>query len=624
MKNIYILFGAVFCSFSVLAQCPDGNVEFITQTQLDEFLIEYPDCSQIDGDLTLNSGFSDQITDLTPLSGITTVSGSLHIRKLDYYDSELEETVSTLLNGLENIISVGNLYIGKPMSIPGAPFLYGSIAPLSNIAGEVGEFWIVDAQFNQPLPDFPQISSIDYLRFSSVSGIEVTPIFSGLTTIRDFTIIQGGSTLDDLLSVIVIPENLVGVSPDNNPESDQAGIIVSGSNIQSVMGGASLINVDGQISISNVPLLEDLSGFDMVQNVGSIEMNVCRAGALNSFLNLQQAGYISVELHAPLCDNFAGNTVSIRFGQNAESLNVTGSTLLSGLKVHIDGIEVIEFTGNYTSLSKLEISSIGASTITGFETLTEISGSEDANLILNSPQLEQLPDFENLNFIEGALVLIPYSGTFGWLLTDLAGLENLSHLGALYIGPAPPMPVYHNLQTLNGLSGLVELPGNIVLRNLPMLADIEALGTTVNFGGMLSLHYLPAMENCGLSPTICHLSSSGEGLSVMGNNGAGCTDVNEIANSCATLSVEGSFFDKDFQVRLDRESQMHIYTGNQSGWFDLALVDQTGRIVFSLNIFLEGGHNVLPLRANLHSGIYLARIAHGQSVKTFKVPYLSQ
>ena len=58
---------------NLLAQCPPGNIEFIEQEELDIFLIEFPNCEEINGDLTINSG-SDQSAAITNLNGLNNIS----------------------------------------------------------------------------------------------------------------------------------------------------------------------------------------------------------------------------------------------------------------------------------------------------------------------------------------------------------------------------------------------------------------------------------------------------------------------------------------------------------------------------------------------------------------------
>ncbi len=87
------------------AICPPGDVYIGSQAEADQFLIDYPNCTEINGSLLfqVGSGSSD-LVDLTPFSNITSVLASLQFNN----NQELES-----IAGLENLTSVGtsiNLY----------------------------------------------------------------------------------------------------------------------------------------------------------------------------------------------------------------------------------------------------------------------------------------------------------------------------------------------------------------------------------------------------------------------------------------------------------------------------------------------------------------------------------
>src|SRR5690606_28616504 len=87
-------------SFTTLPQCPPGDVILNSQTEVDDFATNHPNCSEISGGLYISG---NDITDLSPLSNLTSVGGNLYISS----NSSLLN-----LNGLNNLTSVGgNLYI---------------------------------------------------------------------------------------------------------------------------------------------------------------------------------------------------------------------------------------------------------------------------------------------------------------------------------------------------------------------------------------------------------------------------------------------------------------------------------------------------------------------------------
>ncbi|WP_196892871.1 T9SS type A sorting domain-containing protein [Aureivirga marina] len=102
MKKITqkLLFTAflLFSFNSIFSQCPDGDVTLFSQEQIDQFIIDYPDCTEISGDLNI---FSFDTVNLNGLENINNVTNTLNIQNLYYIQN---------LNDL-NITSVGNLII---------------------------------------------------------------------------------------------------------------------------------------------------------------------------------------------------------------------------------------------------------------------------------------------------------------------------------------------------------------------------------------------------------------------------------------------------------------------------------------------------------------------------------
>jgi hypothetical protein len=111
MKTLYILFIALLVSGGVMAQSclPDG-IWFQTQTQIDSFQINYPNCTEIEGSVTIG-GYD--ITNLDSLFTITGIGGSLKIGNYFMRPDDGWELIANpnLVNiqGLQNLISIGGL-----------------------------------------------------------------------------------------------------------------------------------------------------------------------------------------------------------------------------------------------------------------------------------------------------------------------------------------------------------------------------------------------------------------------------------------------------------------------------------------------------------------------------------
>lgn len=85
----------VSATVNVTSLCPPGGVTFNTQAQLDQFIIDYPNCTQIVGNTWIEGS---DITDLSPLQNITSVGGYLVVEN---------NAVLTNVDGLNNIATLG-------------------------------------------------------------------------------------------------------------------------------------------------------------------------------------------------------------------------------------------------------------------------------------------------------------------------------------------------------------------------------------------------------------------------------------------------------------------------------------------------------------------------------------
>lgn len=118
-----IIFLWLILSINSYAQCPSGNLIFVNQTDVDNFIINYPNCSEINGNMTIN-GIS--ITDLSALNQIESINGdftisgtnvslSLNLNNLNTVQGNfniLYNLQLTDLNGLNNLNTVSlNLWL---------------------------------------------------------------------------------------------------------------------------------------------------------------------------------------------------------------------------------------------------------------------------------------------------------------------------------------------------------------------------------------------------------------------------------------------------------------------------------------------------------------------------------
>ena len=95
MKNFTLTIVLVLSQMLLFAQCPQGDITiFSSQTQIDEFPINYPNCTAIPGGVTITGN----IMNLYGLNAITSIGGTLNF----LYNVALNN-----LMGLENLTTIG-------------------------------------------------------------------------------------------------------------------------------------------------------------------------------------------------------------------------------------------------------------------------------------------------------------------------------------------------------------------------------------------------------------------------------------------------------------------------------------------------------------------------------------
>jgi hypothetical protein len=97
----------------VFAQCPPGNVVLTTQAQINQFAVDYPNCTIINGYLQIGAGNNttpgSDITDLTPLGNITTVNNNLYIQN----NAVLQNVDGLHIESVGGFLFIGGDFAGK-------------------------------------------------------------------------------------------------------------------------------------------------------------------------------------------------------------------------------------------------------------------------------------------------------------------------------------------------------------------------------------------------------------------------------------------------------------------------------------------------------------------------------
>ena len=267
MKHLLIIiFLTAIFPIRLLAQsCLPQGINIYTQAQIDSFQVNYPNCSHIEGGVTINGG--NDITNLDGLSVVTTIDGQLWIntnhRLTDFSGLNSLTTIGgplyinsndslTDFTGINSLTSIGaSLYVGQNPSLTSLSGLdslisigqdlilsnnpaLNDITSLNNLAGEVHDLTIED---NHNLPSISGLNNI-----SHITGSAVIQRNNSLLTMN------GLNSLEKINGAFIIDRDF---------------------GLTSLAGLESLDTIGGRFSVQWNWLLTNFSGVDNLKYVGN-------------------------------------------------------------------------------------------------------------------------------------------------------------------------------------------------------------------------------------------------------------------------------------------------------------------------------------------------------------------
>ncbi len=398
------IFLFLFIGTATAYACLPGGITFTTQAQIDNFPIDYPGCTTIEGSVII---YNTGITNLNGLSGITSIGGDLQI---------LFNFSLTNLNGLAALTSIGgNFYFSSN----------DAVTSLNGLSALTTVGLVLHLEGNDGL--------------SNLNGL------GALTSIgSDFNLINNSNLI-----------NLNGV----NALTTIGGLLrIQSNNALSSLSGLNLLNSVESILIRNNPVLPNVDNLNNLLYAGGVGIvNNAALTSLNGLGSLISAGHL----------NFTDNpvlTVIPPFNNltQATSLNVYNNSALTSLGGfnNLTSLQTISIYGNSALLSISGLNSITDAggfgiAIGGNESLTSITGlsaltSAGSLLVYNNNVLTNISGLSNLSYVNESLVIEENAS-----LTNVTALSNLTNAAYFYI---------NNNDALNSLSGLENIPATAIIQ----------------------------------------------------------------------------------------------------------------------------------------------------------------
>ena len=556
--------------FEMPQSCLPEGIIFTTQEEIDNFQINHPGCTEIEGDVTING---DDITNLEGLSVLTAFGGNVLIGDDEYpYNGN---PILENLTGLDNLASIGgDLSIGfnDTLSI---------LTGLENLVS-IGGNLVINGN----------------AALTSLTALE------GLITLPGDLTISGNGILVNLTGL----DNITSIAGDLNIGA--LGVMsgyLGNSSLINLTGLNNLNSIAGDLYIGGNDVLENLAGLESLTSIlGNLKFGIgCGGGSdignpsLESLAGVNNLTFIGGSLvirNCPVLTSLAGldNLTSIGGGLFFCYIALVNLAGLEGL-TSIDGNLWISDTQNLTNLTGLEnLTSFGGSiyiydnnslvAVTGLENLTSIGGvlsiSGNSSLTslsglanIDAGTIENISIWNNNSLSECHIqsicdYLAAPNGTIK-IYNNAPGCNNPPEIAQACGNTMPCLPYGHyyfttqneidnfqfnypgcaqlegdvsisgnDITNLYGLDSVTSIAGNLLIRSNDSLTILTGLEGLASIGGNLHIKYNHALSECDIQ-SICDYLAGPYGAVYISYNAPGCNSKWEVEDACESQCLYG-------------------------------------------------------------------------------------
>jgi len=426
----FLLYASVLLiSISIAAQCPSGTIEFNTQSEIDNFPIVYPNCTELDGVDIVGAG----ITNLNGLSNIENIHNDLYIFNTSIGDfSGLQNLVQVdgtlyvisnlnLINfeGLDSLESLIQLNVEGNHSLINFQGLTSLVEVYTFSGGGTDGILVAD---NNSLVDLSGLESVEkivnlHVRFNN--SLESLDGLSGLTEIHGSLELQSNPSLSDISSLSNMhPQEVFGLSidiMDNDSLVDLDGL----ENVTSISAcyirlNESLINIEGLSNLETVHTrmfigdnpsllnLDPIFDFILVDNEGDIGIRD------NDLISKCDLPAICINLNNPavvieITNNAAGCNNLLEVEVDCEIVDIPDSNFLNALINHspiidLNGDQNIQYSEAEAFTGNMNVSNEGIFNFSGLESFVNISGLDVSENLMTFLYLDENTFLTSIDF----------------------------------------------------------------------------------------------------------------------------------------------------------------------------------------------------------------------------------
>ena len=477
--TLFLWIGSGSISFG---QCPTSVTILETQQDVIDFAANYGTCSTIPVRLIIREYSPNDITDLSPLSFITNVTGELELYNLALSD----------LSGLDNV---------------------------SNVSGD-----LIVSNLDQitDMSDFTSLQTIGTFNLSGCDGI--TSITNGSLTVSNSFQLSGLSSLSNLNNFNLLGSPFISISncpiltSINCRPANSSTFFIKGMTLSNLpalpkidIGSSVFLFTNGSLSIQDCNALTDL--LDINTSLGGSQgITVIKN---NSSLTNTDRLFLSSPRIIEITDNISLSSLDLGFfNRITNSFTIHGNANLTTL--NLSNLEYVEQTfliSNNASLTSLD----------GLDNLIAV---RDLQIVNNNA----LIDIANLTSLENITRNLYIANNDN--LTSIGGLTSLERI-------YEELSVLSN-QNLTTIGSYPELRGvqeQITIDDNPALLD---LGTMPKLGNLQSANLNIDILN---NPSLTSLSGFDNLFRVSELNITDCPNVTFLFTVGSRANNSGSFFD---------------------------------------------------------------------------------
>ena len=573
--------------------CLPNGITFNSQAQINSFHANYPGCTSIEGDVTIDPQ-GGNIANLNGLNGLVSIGGTLYIRNSTALPSLAGLSTLTSVGGnlrIEDNVVLGNLNglnnlttVGYDVQIGGSTWQTNSaltsLSGLDNLTTVGGWFRVSDNPILQTLNGLGSLSSVSSMIVSNNPKLTSLTGPQTLNSIQEYIRISNNPLLTDLgflanfseiNASLEINDNtaLSSLSALQNVTSLNNGFKISGSpaisnladleNLTTVVGGLTIENMDGMIDLhglENISILDGPYGSSI-----SISDNALLSNLSGLNPNISTLQYLNISGNALLSDLQGLVSLTVIGTNQAGQLRIADNPLLTSLNGlqnlnAVFGTLVISGNPSLQTLSSLDnLATIITLSLSNNNNLQDLTGLGNltslGNLILSgsSSNTFQLSGLLSLNTI-GSLRLSNLSQ-----LKNLSGLESVAVTGDVYIEQNASLENLNGLQgsitlgqinifsnpaltSLTGMENVTKIFDGLRINDNPVLSDLNALSNLKTLRHDLFVFGNQSLSDCAVFGLCLFISDPPQLDSVgIGNNAPGCNTSAEVSSLCASTSV---------------------------------------------------------------------------------------